>query len=167
MRKVLEVLVLRQKYENTCWAAVAKMVLLYMKRNLDAEHIVENENDPPGSAIERLQQFCGQNFLEDSQNLPEYNEITDEINAGRLLIGFVQSPDGIGHWILITGYDDNDGRPLIQIVDPCNELIEGGNVFWLSYNHIVNNGYMYRIPEDFTRWRILDRQFVSTSYMPR
>lgn len=167
MEKVLEVPVIRQEYENTCWEAVAKMVLSYMDRWEDSNCIIESVDDPPGSAIDLLCRFCGQNFLKDDQALPEYSEIRDEIIAGRLLIGHVQTTEGIGHWILITGFDDNDDRPVIQIVDPSNELPEGGNVFWLSYNGIVNNGYRYHIPEELTTWGIQDRYFVSTSYMPR
>lgn len=173
MGKELSVNVMEQQFENTCWKAVAKMVLDYMERYMDAENIMEEEDDPMGSAVELLHEYTGYNFLKDQKPIPDFQEIVDEIDADRLLIGYVVTnivTEANGHWILITGYDSNgldaNGvylEPIIKIVDPYNGL-NGDNEFWISYNDIFKNEkQQYCIP----RRRIVTRYFKSVSYMPK
>lgn len=163
MRKILAVECIRQSYDNTCWKAVAKMVLKYMGRNRDANSIREQSNDPIGSAVALIMdRLRREDFYTDQNPIPTYQEIKDEIDEGRLLIGLVATDvltGENGHWIILNGYDDNGRRKKIHIVDPANTMQT--NQFWLDYNDIVSNNNQYCVPDE----DIVLRYFKSVSYM--
>ncbi len=160
MKAELNMTFLAQKYENTCWEAVAKMVLYYMGYLADAEFVIEKENDPPGNPIEVLLRFWGHKLYQDGNPIPEMEEICSEINVGRPLIGFIaaDSEDGVGHWIIIAGYDECEGQ--IKILDPDK------GVFWMNYPVLqeVNGQMLYCYPYSDDE---PVRYFHSVSYMPK
>lgn len=158
MKAELDMMFLEQRYENTCWEAVARMVLYYMGCLADAEHVIEDEDDPPGNPIEVLRRFWGYELYKDDNPIPSMEEICSEINEGRPLIGFIatDSEDGVGHWIIIAGCDNQQ----IKILDP------GMGEFWMDYPDLQEvNGqerYCYPYSDDEPV-----RYFDSVSYMPR
>ena len=164
MGKVLDVEFIRQSYDNTCWKAVAKMVLKYMGCNGEADSIREQSNDPIGSAVALIMDSLGrEDFNTDENPIPSYEEIKEEIDKGRLLIGLVAtdvSTGENGHWIILNGYDGYGRRKRIHIVDPANTMQT--NQFWLDYNDIVSNNNQYCVPDE----DIVLRYFESVSYMP-
>lgn len=161
MKAELDMMFLRQKCENTCWEAVAKMVLYYMGNLADAEFVIEKENDPPGNPIEVLWRFWGRKLYIDDNPIPTINEICGQINEGRPLIGFIAADsevgDGVGHWIIIAGYDECESQ--IKILDPDK------GEFWMDYPDLQEvNGqerYCYPYSDDEPV-----RYFESVSYMP-
>lgn len=160
MKAELDMMFLRQNYENTCWEAVAKMVLYYMGCLADAEHVIEDEDDPPGNPIEVLRKFWGRELYKYNNLIPTIDQIRDQINEGRPLIGFIaaDSEDGIGHWIIIAGYDECESQ--IKILDPDK------GEFWMDYPDLQEvNGqerYCYPYSDDEPV-----RYFDSVSYMPK
>lgn len=161
MEKKLAVPYHEQVGGNTCWEAVAKMVLEYM--GLSTKNINEQQNDPPGSAIDLLMEETGAEFVMDGSPFPKWDEIKVEIDAERLLIGYVgdtgtdSAIDNAqnGHWIIIAGYDDREN---VYILDPAKDF----GKLWMKCPQSDENGYYcYQPKQEYAA-----RYFQSTSYMP-
>lgn len=161
MGKQLEVPYYAQVGGNTCWKAVAKMVLEYMGLPITFN---EQENEPEGSAVDFLiNETNSSDFGTDELPFPEWEVIKAEIDADRLLIGCVaDEPTQTrklevtdGHWIIISGYEEDGNK--IYVLDPFGEF----GSFWMDCPTLVENGYCYRPFTDYDA-----RYFQSTSYMP-
>lgn len=161
MRKQLEVPYYAQVGGNTCWKAVAKMVLEYMGLLITFN---ERESDPEGSAVNLLmEETKSPNFVADNSPFPEWDDIKNEIDADRLLIGCVaDKPTKTrdlevtgGHWIIISGYEEIGNK--IYVLDPFREF----GSFLMDCPTLVGNGYCYQPYPDYDA-----RYFQSTSYMP-
>lgn len=161
MGKQLEVPYYAQVGGNTCWKAVAKMVLEYMGLPITFN---EQKNEPEGSAVKLLaKETKSRNFVADDSPFPNWNEIKEEIDADRLLIGCVaDKPTKTrdlevtgGHWIIISGYEESGNK--IYVLDPFREF----GSFWMDCPTLVGNGYCYQPYHEYAA-----RYFQSTSYMP-
>lgn len=161
MGKQLDVPYYAQVGGNTCWKAVAKMVLEYMGLPITFN---EQENEPEGSAVDFLiGETNSSDFGTDGRPFPKWEVIKAEIDADRLLIGCVADKPTKkrdlkvtgGHWIIISGYEESGKK--IYVLDPFREF----GSFWMDCPTLVGNGYCYQPNPQYAA-----RYFQSTSYMP-
>lgn len=151
-KKILNYKIKKQKYTNSCWAAVLNSVLLYMNASGEwtkADLIKEvNRMDSP---IKYLQDIYSKtdwekaedNFCADDKAIPTFEEIKTQINEDNLFISNItwekHDPDleyQGGHWIAIIGYDE--ANETLYIHDPAYSVKQT-----LKYVNDPSEGFVY------------------------
>jgi|GEM_PF-4945309 len=129
MAKILNVQQVKQKHENSCWAACIRMVLSYdgliitNDDTLAAKCGVQpNQCQDAAAMMTKCNIF---DSTDDEALVPTLQEIKAEIDKGRPIIQCVNETEVLpggssvgGHYILIVGYD-TDKKQLV-IIDPAD-----------------------------------------------
>lgn len=165
-KKILNYKIKKQKYTNSCWAAVLNSVLQYMNASGEWKKVdLIEEVDEMDSPIKYLQDIYSEtdpekaegNFCADDKAIPTFKEIKKQINADNLFISNItwekHDPDleyQGGHWIAIIGYDDNnrtlyihdpaysDKQTLEYVNDPSEGFAYGNSTIYFANTSYID-----------------------------
>lgn len=143
MAKELNVKTAGQATKNSCWACCARLVANYYVGHdvyaTDVSFATTVKRD--ASVVQDIQpvlKAAGILFGQDDANpFPTAAEVIKEIDAGRPLIACittnlasVQARNvAAGHYVIITGYEGNAQKCLIQVMDPAQNKKD-----WVPYS---------------------------------
>lgn len=139
MAKVLPVKGIKQKHENSCWAACIRMVLAYDNLIVTNDDTLASKCGVDANKCQDASKMMGICKIYDSTDdealVPTLKEIKAEIDKGRPIIQCVNesrvAPGGSssgGHYILIVGYDMDTNK--IAVIDPAD-----GNLQYPTYQN--------------------------------
>ncbi|MEQ1587801.1 MAG: C39 family peptidase [Cyclobacteriaceae bacterium] len=133
-----------QQFPNSCWACCTRFVNnYYVSQGAHGQNIFSDSalaamlHMQPNAQtdIHDVLTQCHMHDGQDSEYIPQFSEITAEIDAGRMICVCVNptrhgylcdTPMVGGHYVVIIGYDTNQNQ--ICVMDPAN-----GSIAWQSF----------------------------------
>jgi Peptidase_C39 like family len=142
VKKELNVAFAKQEHDKSCWACCTRLLVNYYQRQEvyktddDIAQTLSLKADNYQDIRKVLEASSCFNGIDDTDVVPSFDVIKQQINAGRPLVecvsGTAVSPGGNvigGHYVLIVGYNDADQN--ICVIDP-DELSMGKA--WVLYD---------------------------------